>query len=80
MSSKNTISEYFIGYADLSGRGEVMVEHYSAESPYDCIKQCLNSHDIFVHSDVDTVEGLFSLARHRNKIISFPRKVKITII
>ena len=75
MSSKNTISEYFIGYADLSNKGEVMVEHYLAESPYDCIKQCLNSHDIYVHSDVDTVWELFSLARHRNKIISFPRKV-----
>ena len=78
MSSKNiTYDHYFIGYADLNGRGEVIVEHYLAESQFDCIKQCLQAHSIYVHPTVDTKNKLRVLAEHNNKLISIPRKVKV---
>lgn len=81
MSSKNTMCDhYFIGYADLNGKGEVIVEHYLAESQFDCMKQCLEAHGIYIHPTIDTENRLRMIAEHNNKLISIPRKVKMTII
>lgn len=81
MNSRNTMSEhYFIGYADLNGEGEVIVEHYWATSPFDCMKQCLTAHGIYIHPSVNTASRLTKIAKHNNKLISIPRKVKVTII
>lgn len=81
MNSKNTMYDhYFIGYADLNGKGEVIVEHYLAESQFDCMKQCLEAHDIFIHPTIDTENRLRMIAEHNNKLISIPRKVKMTIV
>ena len=42
MNSKNIMYDhYFIGFANLAGKGEVLVEHYLAADPVDCMKQCL---------------------------------------
>ena len=81
MNSKNIMLEhYFIGYADLNGTGEVLVEHYFANSPFDCMKQCLQTHGIYIHPTVDTAQRLRKIAEHNNKLLSIPRKVKVTII
>lgn len=81
MNSKNIMSEhYFIGFANLNGKGEVLVEHYFAVDPVDCMKQCLKAHDIYIHPSINTSDRLFTIAQHNNFLISYPRKVKVTII
>lgn len=81
MSFRNTtFKHYFIGYADLDGKGNVVVEHYWAKSYFDCMKQCLTAHDIHIHPTVNTVTQLREIAAHNNKLVSTPRKVEVTII
>lgn len=81
MSFKNTtFDHFFIGYADLNGKGEVVIEHYFADSSFDCIKQCLTAHGICIHPTINSIEQLMTIAKHNNKLVSFPRKVKVTII
>lgn len=82
MSSKNiTYNHYFIGFANLNGnKGEVFVEHYFAKDPVDCMRQCLQKHDVFVHPTLTTAQSMMTLADHNNFLLSYPRKVKVTII
>ena len=81
MSSKNIMCEhYFIGFANLAGKGEVLVEHYLAADPVDCMKQCLKAHGIYIHPSINTCQRLTVIAEHNNFLISYPRKVKVTIV
>lgn len=81
MSSKSITSDhYFIGFANLNGKGEVLVEHYFAKDPVDCMRQCLQNHDVFVHPSLVTVQSMMTLADHNKFLLSYPRKVKVTII
>ena len=89
MNSRNTtydhnwIHNWIIGIAILDdkgpSKGRVVVEHYCAEDVFHCMKQCLEAHGVFVHHNIDTVERLMTLADHNNILISFPRKVTMTL-
>lgn len=82
MSFKSiTLDHYFIGFANLNGnKGEVFVEHYFAKDPVDCMRQCLQKHDVFVHPSLVTAQSMMTLADHNKFLLSYPRKVKVTII
>lgn len=78
MNFKNFMYEnYFIAVTDFN---QIVVEHYLATDPVDCLKQCLQKHKVYVNPMVNTAERLIVIAQHNNLMVSLPRKVGINVI
>ena len=81
MNFNATTFNYFIGFADLNDENDktICVEHYLAANEKDCVKQCLETHGIFIHPNIDTIHKMMTLAEHKNFLISWPRKIEVII-
>lgn len=77
----NSTYDFFIAWGTVHGYlSDVQVEHYVAENAIDCMRKCLKAHGILVVGECLSAEDLKKLAKREGHLISFPRKVKMTII